>query len=94
MKGKTVAESLTYVSEHQIGEITVDTPVWEIIGHTLFHIANNPDRRVRGSMGRANRARKIILERMVGRRRPGTHPAQANNEELEFVDLTQPAVSK
>jgi hypothetical protein len=25
---------------------------------------------------------------MVGRRRPGTHPAQVESEQIEFIDLT------
>lgn len=67
---------------------TVDTPIWDLIASSLFYIANSPDKKVRGSMARATKAQKIILDRMVGRRRPGTHPAQASSEKIDFVDLT------
>src|SRR5690606_25415194 len=81
---------LQWVAEHpkQSREATLDVPVWELVARVVFHIANHPDRKVRGSMGRATAAQKIILDRLVGRRRPGTHPAQASSEEIEFADLT------
>ena len=39
-------------------------------------------------MTRANKARKMILDRMVGKRRPGSHPATNEGEQIDFVDLT------
>jgi hypothetical protein len=62
--------------------------VYELVCQALFQVANSPDSNVRGSFAKANRAQKLILNRMVGRRRPGTHPAQTRSEEIEFVDLT------
>ena len=90
-RNKTVAEALQHVADHpqQSTPDTIDLPIWEMIALRLFHIANNPDVRVRGSLGKATRAQRIILDRLVGRRRAGTHPAQSNNEQLEFSDLTQ-----
>jgi hypothetical protein len=49
---------------------------------------NRPDAAVRGSMTRANKARKMILDRMDGRRRPGVKPKSKSGDELEFLDLT------
>ena len=89
-KHKTIQEALQYVADHpqQSTDVTLDAPVWELASRRLFHITNNPDSRVRGSMGRAVRAQKILLDRMVGRRRAGTHPAQSTTEGITFLDLT------
>lgn len=70
-------------------EITIDRPVYELVGQALFDIANNPDPKVPGAMTRASRAQRLILNRMVGTRRPGTHPAARATSELEFADLTE-----
>jgi hypothetical protein len=90
LKAKSVQDSLQYVAEHPPVSLepTVDIPAWEILGQTLFWIANTPDPKVRGSMGRATKAQKIIADRLTGRRRPGTHPAQVQDEQIEFADLT------
>lgn len=70
----------------------IDTPVHELVCRTLFDIANRPSVNERGSLTRANKARKMILDRLVGKRRAGSHPATANNAALEFVDLTVPEI--
>jgi hypothetical protein len=87
---KTIREALQHHADHprHLDTLTITDPAWEHIAARLYWVANHPDARVRGSMGRATRAQKMILDRMVGRRRPGTHPAQASNESIEFVDLT------
>ena len=87
---KGVRDALQTVAERPTPstQAPIDTPVWELVAGVLFQIANSPDAKVRGSMGRANRAQKIITNRLVGRRRAGTHPAQVDGEQLEFVDLT------
>ena len=89
-KHKSILDALNYVANHpvQSAEATIDAPVWELVSRRLFFIANSPDKKVRGSMARATRAQKILLERMVGRRRAGTHPAQTSSDTLDFVDLT------
>lgn len=90
---KSVRDSLQYVAEH--AEPTgdpIDTPCWELIGRTLFDIANNPNAKVRGAMSRATKAQRMISERLVGTRRPGTHPAQGGPQKLSFVDLTAGAI--
>lgn len=86
---KTIEEALQYVAANpaRSTDAPIDAPVYELVGRALFQIANSPDAGVRGSLVRANRAQKLILDRMVGRRRPGTHPARAQNDKLTFIDL-------
>ena len=90
VKNKSVSEALQYVADHppESVEPLVEKPAWELIGQVLFLIANSPDPRVRGSMGRATAAQKMIANRLTGRRRPGTHPAMVESEEIDFADLT------
>ena len=89
--GVTIQQALTRVSEKWESARDMDmiaTPVYELIGFTLFDIANSGDARVRGSIRRSTRAQKIIMNRMVGLRRPGSRPVTRENDGLEFVDLT------
>lgn len=90
MKHVTIRQALLYVSDHPIQETdeAIQVPCHELISRTLFEIANTPDASVRGSMSRANKARKMILDRLVGKRRPGSHPATRVQTPIEFVDLT------
>jgi hypothetical protein len=90
----SIRQALQFVADNPqpATDVQLDLPVHELISRALFRIANNPDNRVRGSMARATRAQKIILNRLVGTRRPGSHPAASKVGDLEFVDLTQSAV--
>lgn len=90
MKTKTIAEALKHVADNpDPGEVApIDKPMYELISRTLFEIANSPDTKVRGSLARATKAQKIILDRLVGTRSPGSHPAARKSDALEFVDLT------
>lgn len=90
VRNKTVQEALSYVGSHppQSFEPTVDMPTWEVVGQLLYLIANSGNPRVRGSVARATRAQKMIWDRKVGRRAPGTHPATIKAEEINFKDLT------
>ena len=63
----------------------VALPVSELVARTLFEIANEVSPKTKA---RANNARKLIFDRMVGRRKPGTHPARRNTVSIEFQDLT------
>ena len=40
-------------------------------------------------MARATKAQKLIFNRLVGTRRPGTHPVARQNGGIEFLDLTK-----
>ena len=89
--GVTIQQALTKVSEKWEAARDMDiigTPVYELIGFTLFDIANSGDARIRGSIRRSTRAQKIIMNRMVGLRRPGSRPITREIDGLEFVDLT------
>lgn len=89
-KPVTIRQALQRVAENP--EVSTDEmlqlPVHELVSRTLFEIANKPDAQVRGSMARSNRARRMILDRLDGRRRAGSHPATRTVETLEFADLT------
>jgi hypothetical protein len=86
----TIRDALQHVAEHP--EIRTDEliqlPVWELVGRNLYEIANHPEASIRGSMARANKARKMILDRLVGKRRAGSHPATRVAVSIDFVDLT------
>ena len=71
----------------------MDMPVHEMIARNLFDIANHPDPKNGASMARALRAQKIILDRLTGTRRTGTHPAVRNQKQVQMVDLTRVEVS-
>jgi len=89
-KHKSVKQALEYVAAHpEYPDIApLDMPIWELVSRNLFEIANNPDARVQGSMARATRAQKIILNRMTGTRRAGTKPAVRDEIKIIFNDLT------
>ena len=90
MKPVTIRQALQQVADYPVPltDELIQMPVHELVSRALFDIANRPDASQRGSMTRANKARKMILDRLVGRRRPGSHPATNTVVEVEFIDLT------
>lgn len=83
----TIQQALQNVADHP--ELDTDElislPVHELVCRTLFEIANN----VRPhTQSKANTARQIIFNRLVGRRAPGAHPATRQKNAISFVDLT------
>lgn len=86
----TIRQALQRVADYpnMIDDELIQAPVHELVCRALFEIANTPDANQRGSMTRANRARKMILDRMVGKRRPGSHPATRSEVSIKFIDLT------
>jgi hypothetical protein len=94
VKSVSVQQALQYVADHPdlASDELIQVPVWELVSRVLYDIANNPDSSVRGQNARANKARKIILDRHVGKRAPGTAPAARTAESLEMVDLTKGAL--
>ena len=72
----------------------LELPTHELVARALFDIANNPSTEVLGSLARATRARKILLDRMVGKRRPGSRPLDHQVTGLTFVDLTAGALDE
>lgn len=86
----TIRQALQNVADYPqpIDDVVLTKPVHELVCRTLFDIANNPDGAERGAMKRANTARKMIFDRLVGKRRAGSHPATRQEVQLDFVDLT------
>ena len=90
MKSVTIRQALQQVADYPepLTDEVIQMPTHELMARALFDIANRPDASVRGSMARANKARKMILDRMAGKRRAGTRPVVKDNADIEFVDLT------
>ena len=90
MKIVTIRQALQHVADNPTlkTDVLLDVSVHELISRTLFEIANGAQLSERGSLNRANIARNMIFNRLVGRRRAGSHPATSQKVELEFVNLT------
>ena len=93
-KQVSIREALQRVADYpqMLDDEVIQVPVHELVCRALFEIANRPDANQRGSMARANKARRMILNRLVGKRRAGSHPATRHEVPLEFVDLTAGAI--
>ena len=91
VKSKTVQEALQFVSRHPTTTVPpIDLPVWELVARQLFEKAYT----VGGSKQAqkdANTAQKMIFDRLVGKRRTGTHPAVSREEKVKIADWSQPA---
>lgn len=89
-KAVSIRQALQAVADNPVMETdeVIQVHVHELVCRALFEIANRPDASVRGSMARANKARKMILDRLVGKRRAGSHPATRSDIPIEFEDLT------
>jgi len=90
MKPVTIRQALQQVADYpvMVDDDLLTKPVYELVSRSLYDIANRPDANVRGSMARANKARKMILDRLVGKRRAGSHPATREVSQIDFIDLT------
>lgn len=90
MKHTTIKAALERVADkpHMSTDDMLSLPVHELVCRTLFEIANSPTASERGSMTRANTARTLIFNRMVGRRRTATAPAVRNETAISIEDLT------
>jgi hypothetical protein len=90
MQKRTVRQALQHVADYPtpVGDDMTTMHTGELIARTLYDIANKPDAQVRGSLARANKARKLIMDRLGGKRRPGTRPVRPEVQELRIKDLT------
>lgn len=90
MRKMTVREALQHVADYPqpVDDEVITMHTGELICRTLYDLANTPDANVKGSLGRANRARRMIFNRLAGRRRAGTAPAVKKQQRLEMHDLT------
>lgn len=96
MKIVTIRQALQHVADHPTlkTDVLLNVPVHELVARTLFEIANDPKISNRGSMNRANVARNMIFNRLVGRRRAGSHPATQTKTQLKFIPLTGEVTEK
>jgi hypothetical protein len=90
MQKRTVREALQHVADYPVplDDEVIMMHTGELIARTLYDIANKPDVNVRGSMTRANRARRLIMNYLAGKRRAGTEPYQKQGQRLVMSDLT------
>lgn len=86
----SVRQALQQVADYprQLDDDLLERPAHELIARALFEISNSPSTAERGAMTRANKARKMIMDRLVGKRRPGSNPATRTTTSIEFKDLT------
>ncbi len=96
MKIVTIRQALQHVADNPElkTDVLLEVPVHELVCRALFEIANGPQITQRGSLARANTARNMIFNRLVGRRRAGSHPATNTKVELEFVDLAAAEITR
>ena len=88
MSHVTVKQALEKAAAGPMLVAPIDAPVSELVARTLYDISNIvPDNR-KATLARANRARRIIFDRISGRRRAGTAPAVKQSTAITFVDLT------
>jgi hypothetical protein len=92
----TIRQALQHVADHPVlkSDRIIDLPIHELVARTLFEIANGAQAGDRGSLHRANIARGMIFDRMVGKRRAGSHPATRREHAVEFADLTAGEVTQ
>lgn len=90
MQKRTVREALQHVADYPqpVTDDVITMHTGELISRTLYDIANKPDASVRGSLARANKARRLIMNYLAGRRRAGTAPHQKQVVRLQMRDLT------
>jgi len=91
MKIVTIRQALQHVADNPTlkTDELLDVKAHELVARTLYEIANGAQMSERGSLTRANIARNMIFNRLVGRRRTGSHPATGKVSEVEFADLTR-----
>ena len=95
MQKRTVREALQHVADYPqpVDDEVITMHTGELIARTLYDIANKPDANVRGSMARANKARRLIMNYLAGRRRVGTAPHVKQTVSLRMNDLTGGEIS-
>ena len=96
MRIVTIRQALQQVADNPTikTDQLIELPVYELVCRSLFEIANGAQLSERGSLTRANVARNMIFNRLVGRRRAGSHPATQVAVQLEFVNLTGEVLEK
>ena len=90
MSHTTIQQSLQHVADNpeMPTDDLISLPAHELISRALFQIANGAQLDDNKSLARANTARTMIFQRLVGKRRAGSHPATRTRTSLQFKDLT------
>lgn len=89
VKHKTVKEALEYVSRHpEPGGDPINMPVWELVARQLFEKAHQAGG-TKTEMKTTAAAQKLIFDRIVGRRKTGTHPAVREEKKIRLIDFTK-----
>lgn len=90
MRHTSIKQALQHVADNptMVTDEVLVVPVHELVCRTLFDIANSPMSGKRGAATKANVARTLIFDRMVGRRANGSHPATRTAAQLKFVNMT------
>lgn len=88
-KQVSIRQALQHVADNPVmkTDVMLDVHAHELVARTLFEIANSASASDTRAMQRANNARSMIFDRLVGKRRAGSHPATRRSTELQFVDL-------
>jgi hypothetical protein len=89
VKTVTIRQALQHVVDNPElkTDVMLDVHVHELVARTLFEIANGVQVNDRRTLARANVARTMIFNRLVGRRKAGSHPATSKRVEVDFVPL-------
>ena len=90
MRRSTIQQSLQSIVDNPEMETDdiLSLPASELVCRTLFELANSPKVGDRNALSRANMARRMIFDRMVGKRKPGSHPATRTQIAVKFNSLT------
>lgn len=90
IKHRNVKEALEFVAKHPTpSRSPIEMPIWELVCRQLFEAAHGVGG-TNTALKRSTTAQKIIFDRLAGKRKPGTHPAQSKaKRELKVLDLTK-----
>jgi hypothetical protein len=90
MRNTTIRQALQHVADNPVMETDemLVVPAHELVARTLYEIANSPMTGRTRDASRANVARGMIFNRLVGKRQPGSHPATKQQSAVAFRTLT------
>lgn len=94
VRHKTVREAFNYVSKNPApARPPIEMPIWELVARHVFDTAyalggNRSEQKATVT------AQKILLDRLVGKRRTGTHPAVAQERKVTLMDFTKREVEE
>ena len=90
---KNIKEALYYVRDHPAApEDMLETPAYELVARALVAAAASTSG-ARGGMARTTKAQRILFDRTVGTRKPGSQPIARQSSAVEYHDLTKGSIS-